>query len=104
MIGDDEILAVADAAGREPEAVARRLVDAANQAGGEDNITVVVFEVEGGEQQSDVAAPPADDPGAGTEAAPVSRRGAGKGGRLLALVALLIVVGVAVFLVWRSIR
>jgi len=104
MLGDDEILAVVDGAGREPDAVARQLVDAANRAGGEDNITVVVFEVEEGEPPTDAVVPPADERDADVPAAPVSRRGAGKGGRVLALAALLIVIAVAVLLVWRSIR
>ena len=104
MLGDDEILAVVDGAGREPDAVARQLIDAANRAGGEDNITVVVFEVEEGEPPTDAVVPPADERDADVPAAPVSRRGAGKGGRVLALAALLIVIAVAVLLVWRSIR
>jgi protein phosphatase len=104
MLGDDEILAVVDGAGREPDAVARQLIDAANRAGGEDNITVVVFEVEEGEPATDAVVPPADERDADVPAAPVSRRGAGKGGRVLALAALLIVIAVAVLLVWRSIR
>jgi PPM family protein phosphatase len=104
MVGDDEILSVTDGAGGEPGAVARRLIDTANRAGGEDNITVVVFEVEEGEPEIDAPAPPPAQADAEAPAAPVSRRGAGKGGRLLALAALLLVIAVAVFLVWRSIR
>jgi serine/threonine protein phosphatase PrpC len=46
MVGDDEI---ADAVGRADtlEQAAKALVKAANRAGGEDNITVVLFKVEG---------------------------------------------------------
>ena len=104
MVGDGEILAVADGAGREPEMVARELVDAANRAGGEDNITVVVFEVEEGEPEVETVEPVAVESESDATVAPVSRRGAGKGGRFLALAALLIVIAVAVFLVWRTIR
>ena len=49
MVDDAGILTLAETAAREPEAVARALVDAANRAGGSDNITVVAFEVVEGE-------------------------------------------------------
>ncbi|MFM7224281.1 MAG: Stp1/IreP family PP2C-type Ser/Thr phosphatase [Actinomycetota bacterium] len=45
MIGDDEILALAGV-DVEPDEIARRLVAAACAAGGEDNVTVVVVDVE----------------------------------------------------------
>lgn len=47
MVYPPERLAALLAAGGEPQAVCRRLVDAANQAGGEDNITVLWVQVEG---------------------------------------------------------
>jgi serine/threonine protein phosphatase PrpC len=45
MISDDEILAVLRDSPGDLDAAARRLVEAANSSGGEDNITVVVFEI-----------------------------------------------------------
>ncbi len=116
MVDDDEILAQADAAGRDPQQLVRRLVDAANRAGGVDNITVVAFEVvegEPAEQRPEPAPAAAGEPtvaehaGDGPEqppAAPVSRRGAGKGGRALALLAVLAVLAAAALLVWWSVR
>jgi protein phosphatase len=107
MVDDATILALAGDAAREPEAVARLLVDAANRAGGSDNITVVAFEVVEGE--TDPESPPADvaaeltSPSEAT-AAPVRRRGAGKGGRALALLGLLVVFAVAALVVWWSIH
>ena len=53
MVDDAEILAIAGTAEHVPEAVARLLVDAANQAGGVDNITVVAFEIVEGEPGPD---------------------------------------------------
>ena len=44
MLSDDEILELLDGAG-DPEAATGRLVEAANAHGGDDNITVVVFEI-----------------------------------------------------------
>jgi serine/threonine protein phosphatase PrpC len=45
MVADDEILAVLRDSPGDLDAAARRLVEAANSSGGEDNITVVVFEI-----------------------------------------------------------
>jgi protein phosphatase len=117
MVGDEEILALADSAGRDPDGVARRLVDAANRAGGVDNVTVVAFELlEGDEPEAAPPVPVADggpEPATGTSAlhaprpagapAEVRRRGAGKGGRALALLGVLAVVGTAVLVVWWSV-
>lgn len=47
MISDDEILALV-AGSDDLEGAARGLVDAANAGGGEDNITVVLFQIDGG--------------------------------------------------------
>ncbi len=103
MVGDERILAIVDEAEREPGAVARSLVQAANGAGGEDNITVVVFEVAAGEPEAEAptTATVANEPVA---AAPVSRRGAGKGGRALAILGLLLLVAAGVLLVWWSVK
>jgi protein phosphatase len=100
MLSEAEIADVLVAAERDPEATARALVDAANAHGGEDNITVVLFElVEGAPEdaaasgdrtESEVPSvetgKPSDD---------VRTHGAGAGGQLTALVfiALVVVVG-----------
>ena len=115
MIADDRILAVAQSAGEQPDAVARGLVDAANVAGGADNITVVAFEIAEGDPapapaatvatpglEDVVTAAPESDPPPPPDA-DVRRRGAGKGGRVLALLGLLVLVAVAVVLVWWSV-
>jgi protein phosphatase len=107
MVPDAEILALADAAGREPDDVARRLVEAANRAGGDDNITVVVFEIVEGEPDAPTlehAAPAAAPASDATSAPPVRRRGAGKGGRALAVLGLLAIVVVGALVVWWSVR
>jgi protein phosphatase len=49
MISDEEIATIL-ASTEDTEAVARQLVDAANQAGGEDNTTVIVIDVEEDEE------------------------------------------------------
>src|SRR2546421_2322610 len=61
MIRDDDIAAILREAGSLEEA-GQRLIDAANEAGGRDNITVVLFRVEevgepaGGDQPTQVGA------------------------------------------------
>ena len=103
MLGDDEIAAAIEGAGRDPQAAGEALVAAANAHGGEDNITVVLFELIDGEPEL-VAAPavvrgPEPVPEVTAENdADVSRHGAGAGGRLtaLALIALIALVGVLV--------
>ena len=108
MVDDAEILLLAGTGGLEPEEVARQLVDAANRAGGVDNITVIAFEVVDGEPDPEtppelVAAEEEPEPAAPTDV-PVRRRGAGKGGRALALLGLLVVVAAGALVVWWSIR
>ena len=96
-----------------PRQSARGLVDAANRAGGSDNITVVAFEVVDGEPdaaEEPAVAVTADLPApaepAATEpvATPVRRRGAGKGGRAVAILGLLVVVAAGALVVWWSIN
>jgi PPM family protein phosphatase len=108
MLGDEEIAAAIEGAGRDPQSAGEALVAAANAHGGEDNITVVLFElVEGDAPQDEVAevttlsvdraeSVPADRPSSlSHEDADVNRHGAGPGGRVaaLALIALVVVVG-----------
>jgi PPM family protein phosphatase len=122
MVPDAQIaLAVADAR-HEPDAVARELVAAANRAGGIDNITVIVFEIEEGNappvpapvpaqvepdettaESLEVAAP---EPTATAETDPaeavpqVRRHGAGSGGRALALAGIVVALAAAALLIW----
>jgi PPM family protein phosphatase len=53
MVGDDAIRDVLEQHGDDLDTAARVLVDGANAAGGEDNITVVVFEVTGSAEALD---------------------------------------------------
>ncbi len=69
MLGDDEILAHVVAAGRDPAAMSERLVAAANDAGGEDNVSVVAIACEGDA-----------DPAAVRRTAPNRTLGPGTGG------------------------
>jgi protein phosphatase len=98
MLSEEDIAAALLEAGRDPEESARTLVAAANARGGEDNITVVLFELVEGEP--DLVEEPALEEDVthaipGDEDADVSRHGAGSGGRLasLALVAAALGVG-----------
>ncbi len=49
MVAEDQILAILDATAGKPQDAADRLVRAANRAGGIDNITVIVLDVEAGD-------------------------------------------------------
>ncbi len=63
MVSDEEILRIANGRRDDLRAAAKELVKAANRAGGEDNITVVFFEVKEGEleETKEHAAPPEVD-------------------------------------------
>jgi PPM family protein phosphatase len=103
MLSEDEIAAVLLEADRDPSAAAHGLVAAANAHGGEDNITVVLFELVEGEPDPVTADDPAlaDDETDTISADDVSRHGAGSGGQLasLALIAGVVIVG-ALVLYW----
>jgi protein phosphatase len=132
MVPDDEIAAVVTEAGDDLAEAGEALVKAANAHGGEDNVTVVLFDVVEGEQEvvataprpapEDLAAPSdaggeldgrqtaADGPGtgAGDSASPAGllrRHGAGKGGRLPAILLVLAVLVLALLvLYWGATR
>jgi serine/threonine protein phosphatase PrpC len=92
-----------------PDAVAEALVAAANNAGGIDNITVIVFEIEDGEPRPIPAEPDETtaeavevlSPDVGSD---VRRHGAGSGGRVLAIAAIVVALIAAALLIWLGIR
>ena len=116
IVRDDQIAALIAAAGNDPDSAAEALVNAANEAGGIDNITVVLFEIIEGDPTP--APQPASDPDGDTAeqavsaiattpsppAVPVQRHGAGAGGRWLALLAIVLTIAVALLVIWWSLR
>ena len=99
MLDDDDVVTAIEGAKRDPAAAAEALVAAANARGGEDNITVVLFELEEGEPEPVEAAvvqelaqtpepevedEPEREAGVAADAG-ASRHGAGPGGRVAAL-------------------
>jgi len=122
LVRDERILELVAAAEDEPEVAVQSLVDAANDAGGVDNITVVLFEILAGDP---VLAPPpepmAAEPDADTAehaiepessgasplaapAVPIQRHGAGAGGRWLALLTILLTIAIAGLVIWWSLK
>jgi protein phosphatase len=121
LVRDERILELVAEAELDPETAVQSLVDAANDAGGIDNITVVIFEIlDGdpvplpaepfpvGEPDEDTAehaaAGVAVEPPTPAPAAPVRRHGAGAGGRWLALLAILVAIAVAALVIWWSLK
>ena len=117
IVRDEQIAELILAAGNEPDAATEALVAAANDAGGIDNITVVLFEIIEGEPvplpEPVAITEPAEEPDEDTleqvvgtpEAAPpapVRRHGAGAGGRWFALAAIVATLAVAAFIIWWS--
>jgi serine/threonine protein phosphatase PrpC len=109
MVRDEEIVRVLESTDGAPRASAEALVSAANAAGGEDNVTVVLFElvdpeaepaptlVRGAEELED------DEDGPdGPTLEDVRRHGAGKGSRWPALLALLAILATAAVVLWWS--
>ena len=113
MVRDDEIVRLIEAARSDPHDAAKALIAAANAAGGEDNVTVVLFELVDGEPpprpaqtvvipRSETTSESQPLPEAGANGDDVIRHGAGKGSRWPALVLLLAILAVAAFLLWWS--
>ncbi len=122
LVRDERILELIVAADRDPERAVQALVDSANDAGGLDNITVVLFEILDGDpiplpEPLSVGEPDADTaehivgleadsavPAIAAPPAPVHRHGAGAGGRWLALVAILLAIAIAGLVIWWSLK
>jgi protein phosphatase len=64
MVGDPEILSTVESRHGDLEGLVKALVDAANRGGGEDNVTVVVFEIAGDSEDGSGETPtlPATEP------------------------------------------
>ena len=111
MVRDDEILRVLEATGAAPREAAEALVSAANAAGGEDNVTVVLFELVDADAE---APPPTLVPGIddvdeeetgpdGPTLEDVRHHGAGKGSRWPALLFLLATLAAGAVALWWSV-
>jgi PPM family protein phosphatase len=131
MVSDEQVAAAIEAAERDPERAAEALVAAANARGGEDNITVVIFELVETEEATAPEGddtPPAEDTqpevmvaevAAGEEtggendehgvderpavAAETSRHGAGSGGRIAAIAVLVTLLVLAILVLYTGI-
>ncbi len=121
MISDDAVSSAIELAERDPERAADALVAAANARGGEDNITVVLFEIvddrdivsepeneaedsppekaglaiEGTHEEASEPAPAAPEP---------SRHGAGPGGPIAALALIVSVLVVGLLVLYLAVR
>ena len=107
MVRDDEIVRILDAAGREPDAAADALVRAANEAGGIDNVTVVLVELVEGDpdaprQASAFDASHEEESELERTEEDVRKHGAGKGSRWPALFLVLGMVAAIAFVLWWS--
>jgi serine/threonine protein phosphatase PrpC len=100
----EEIIAESEA---DPAKTANALVAAANERGGEDNITVVLFEMvqlDAVVEEPESPALDGDGPDAvATDAESLRRHGAGPGGRVTALLLLVVLVAAAILLLYWGI-
>lgn len=111
MVRDDEIARLIEAAGAEPEGAGAALVRAANEAGGIDNVTVILVELVEGEPRSRDAQPLAEEAHEANDmerteedvgAASKRRHGAGRGSRWPALLLVLGLLAAVAFVLWWS--
>jgi protein phosphatase len=116
MVAEDDVVSAIEMAERDPGRAAEALVAAANARGGEDNVTAVLFEIVEGTEDDEPLEPEVEaiagagsdldvdqTPEATTQALPeagVQRHGAGKGGRLAALLLVAVALGVGLLVVY----
>ncbi len=109
MVRDDEIARLLEESDLDPYLAAETLVRAANAAGGEDNVTVVVLELVEGTPRPASPTPAEAEAGAAPDDVTsesvldgVQRHGAGKGSRWPALLLVLAILAVAALALWWS--
>jgi PPM family protein phosphatase len=128
MLSDDEMAKAIEGANGDPHEAAEALIRAANAHGGEDNITVVLFEMVGAPEEAPIEEAPIAEPEARSDAGPdtleflareleeeadadtdeaaepapksLRRFGAGPGGRVAAIVLILAVLSVGVVVLY----
>jgi PPM family protein phosphatase len=112
MLTEDEIASAIESAGRDPEGAGDALVAAANASGGEDNITVLLFELVEGDEPAAPAGPQdlatamptqenvTEQDAVQPEDRAPRRHGAGKGGRLAAILLVLAVLALGVLVLY----
>jgi PPM family protein phosphatase len=119
MLTDDRMASAIESAERDPDRAADALVAAANAEGGEDNITVVLFEMVEGEAPAAVAEPEVEQTLVGLEAATTdeeasdedhaaapaepTKHGAGPGGRIAALALIVAVLVVCLLVLYLAV-
>jgi PPM family protein phosphatase len=114
MLAAEEVEDVIESAEADPSRAAEALVAAANARGGEDNITVVLFEmtdVEAPAESTPSTAPSAEPAAPGAAGADLEsatgslrRHGAGPGGRAAALLLIALILGIALLFLYWGIR
>jgi protein phosphatase len=108
MVRDEDIVQLLVSSGLDPHAAAEALVRAANDAGGEDNVTVVLVELVEGEPgpraapETPIEAGDLDTDGEPVTEEDVRRHGAGKGSRWPALLFILVLLAIVAVVLWWS--
>ena len=111
MVTGDEIVGLLERTAGDPHDAAEALIAAANQAGGEDNVTVVLFELVPGDPVARPTPAAGREPHADDEAfdltevataEDVRRHGAGKGSRWPALLLVVVLLAITAFVLWWS--
>jgi protein phosphatase len=103
MLTADEVEEIIEEADANPPTTATALVAAANERGGEDNITVVLFEVvetDAVVEQPEQRSPDGDVAAVTGDAESLTRHGAGPGGRIAAILLLLGLVAAALLVIY----